>query len=127
MIYIIVYCVNVFVLNRWEDHYGIGGILPIHAMVILVLVIGILTAMLLRKLHNYQHQKQKKRIEDYYRNIDLDIIEIIKSIAIMDADNYKEGDIIPKHIIDIIKKTHKNTYTDKQLYDLCVKTFVSNI
>mgnify|MGYP003309640034 CR=1 FL=1 len=31
------------------------------------------------------------------------------------------------HIIDIIKKTHKNTYTDKQLYDLYVKTFVSNI
>ena len=109
MIYIIVYCANVFVLNRWEDRYGIGGILPIHVMVILVLVIGILTAMLLRKLHNYQHQKQKKRIEDHYRNIDLDIIEIIKSIAIMDADNYKEG--------DIIKKTHKNTYTDKQLYD----------
>lgn len=120
-IYASIYLNEAFNSKNWLDHYHLNSIVPLYVTLPFIIVVYLLIAIVLRKLHNIRHKISKKEIVDYYHNSEevafLTIEEAIENLAKRNKRLDKGGDVmVPRRIILMIKDKYKS---DKNIDELC--------
>ena len=130
IIYAIVYYIEVFVKNRWLDHYYVSEHIPIGVLFVLMLLVIAAISYVLIRIHNKKHEEYKQLTIDYYMNSKdyafLDIFEAIRKLASNDRHRYQEGDIsVPVRIIRILKNRYNYEGNDDDLYNAYISEFLN--
>ena len=132
IIYVFLYFIFVELLKdtpyAWPDVYHVTKFGHLEALMGVAVIFQFGVTNLVRVIHNIQHKRYNKALEEYYRSSedfrDKTIDEIVKIIALNDKKRYVIGDIeIPVHILRYYTDLNGNKMSIDELCVLYTKYY----
>lgn len=133
-IYMLIYCIMVFGLNIWRDHYYTNSFIPWPVSLVLLIGLSFGICCLLRYLHNLMDKHIAKKIENYYtKSPDYEFKNISEAIAYLaktESPFYFEGDdiCIPSDLIQLLVNRYNVNDKPKDIfYDIYLTNYLISI
>lgn len=132
IIYVFLYFVFVELLKdtsyAWPDVYHVTKYGHLEVLMAVAVIFQLCVTNLVRVIHNIQHKRYNKALEDYYRSSenfkDKSIDEIIRILAVNDKKRHVIGNIeIPVHILRYYTDMNGNKMSIDELCVLYTKYY----